>query len=52
MMLFNVPAVVRFPKKDTNVSERDLQVAKEVLGISQYPTYFDKDIYDLTICYT
>ena len=52
MMLFNVPAVVRFPKKGTNVCEKDLQVAEEALGIGQYPTYFDKDIYDLKICYT
>ena len=42
-MLFNVPAIVGFPKKGTSVSERDIQIAEETLGIAQYPTYFDKD---------
>ena len=51
-MLFNVPAIARFPKKGTNVSERYTQIAKETLGIAQYPIYFDKDIYKLIICYT
>ena len=40
-MLFNVPAIVGFPKKGTNVSERDIQIAKETVGIAQYSTYFD-----------
>ena len=51
-ILFNVPAIVGFPKKGTNVSERDIQIAEETLGIAQYPTYFNKDIYELIICYT
>ena len=51
-MLFNVPAIAGFPKKGTNFSERDIQIAEETLGIAQYPTYFDKDIYELIICYT
>ena len=50
-MLFHVPAIVGFPKKCTNVSERDIQIAEETLGITQYPIYFDKDIYELAICY-
>ena len=32
-MLFNVPAIVGFPKKGANVSERDMQIAEETLGI-------------------
>ena len=28
-MLFNVPAVVGFPKKGINVSKRDIQIAKK-----------------------
>ena len=51
-MLFNVPAIAGFPKKGINVSERDKQIAEETLGIAQYLTYFDKDIHELTICYT
>ena len=51
-MLFNVPAIVGFPKNGINVSERDIQIADETLGVAQYPTYFDKDIHELTICYT
>ena len=33
-MLFNVPAIVGFPKKGTNVSERDIQIAEETVGIA------------------
>ena len=51
-MLFNVPAIIGFPKNGTNANERDTQIAKETLGIAQYPSYFDKDIHELTICYT
>ena len=51
-MLFNVPATVAFPKKRTNVSDRDIQTAEETVGITQYSTYFDKEIYELPACYT
>ena len=51
-MLFNVTAIVGFPKKGTNVRERDIQIAKETASIAQYSAYFDKEIYELPICYT
>ena len=51
-MLFNVPAIVGFSKERTNVTERNIQIAEETVGIAQYSTYFDKEIYELPICYT
>ena len=50
-MLVNVPAIVGFPKKGTNVSEKNIHIAEETLGIAQYLSYFDEDIHGLTICY-
>ena len=47
-MLFKLSAIGRFPKKVTSVSEGDIQTAEETLGNAQYPTYFDKDIHELT----
>ena len=40
-MLFNLPAIVGFPKKGTYVSERDIQLDEETVVIAQYSTYFD-----------
>ena len=51
-MMFNVPSIPEFPKKGANVSERDIEIAKQTVGITQYPTYFDKDIHELAIGYT
>ena len=51
-MFLNLPAIVGFPKKGANVSERDTQVDEETVIIAQYSTYFDKEIYELPICYT
>ena len=51
-ILFNVPAIVGFSKEVTNVTERNIQTAEETVGIAQYSTYFDKEIYELPICYT
>ena len=51
-LLFNLPAIVGFPKKGTNVIERDMQVDEETVVIAQYSAYFDKEIYELPICYT
>ena len=51
-MLFNLPAIAGFPKKGTNVSERDIHVDKETVVIAQCSTYFDKEIYELPIYYT
>ena len=34
------------------MSVKDIQIAEETLGIAQYPTYFDNDIHELTICST
>ena len=51
-MLFNLPATVGFSKKGTCVSERDIQLDEETVVIAQYSTYFDKEIYELPICYT
>ena len=51
-MLFNLPAIVGFSKKGTCVSERDIQLDEETVVIAQYSTYFDKEIYELPICYT
>ena len=51
-MFLNLPAIVGFPKKGANVSERDTQVDEETVIIAQYSTYFDKVIYELPICYT
>ena len=51
-MFLNLPAIVGFPKKGANVSERDIQVDEETVVIAQYSTYFDKEIYELPICYT
>ena len=51
-MLFNLPAIVGFPKKGTNVRERDIHVDKETVVIAQCSTYFDKEIYELPIYYT
>ena len=33
-MLFNVPTIVGFRKKVTNVSERDKQIAEETVSIA------------------
>ena len=41
-----------FSKKGTCVSERDIQLDEETVVIAQYSTYFDKEIYELPICYT
>ena len=46
-MLFNLPAAVGFPKKGTNVSERDIEVDEETVIIAQYFTYFERPL-----CYT
>ena len=51
-LLFNLPAVVGFPKKCTNAIERDIQVDEETVVIAQYSIYFDKEVYELPICYT
>ena len=51
-MLFNLPVVVGFPKKGTNVSERDIEVDEETVIIAQYFTYFDKEIFERPLCYT
>ena len=50
-MLFNVPAIDGFPKQGINVSERDIQIPKKHSVLLSIPTYFDKDIHELTICY-
>ena len=36
-MLFNVPAIVGFPKKGFNVSERDIQIPEETLLLLSIP---------------
>ena len=51
-ILLNVPAIVGFPKYGTNITERDIQFAEETAGITQYSTFFDKEIYELPISYT
>ena len=51
-MLFNLPVIVGFPRKGTNVSERDTQVDEETVVIAQYSTYFNKEINEMPICYT
>ena len=51
-MFFNLPAIVGFPKKDDNVSEKEIQFDEETVVIAQYSIYFDKEIYELPICYT
>ena len=51
-VLFNLPGIVGFPEKGTNVSERDIQVDEETVVVAQYFTYFDKEIYELPLCYT
>ena len=51
-MLFNLPAIVAFPKKGTNISKRDKQDDEETVVIVQYSTYFDKEIHEPLICYT
>ena len=51
-MFLNLPAIVGFPKKGANVSERNIQVDEETVVIAQYSTYFDREVYELPICYT
>ena len=41
-LLFNLPAIVGFPQKCTNVIERDIQVDEETVVIAQYSILIKK----------
>ena len=49
-ILFNVPTVAGFPKNGVNVTERDITIAEEIIGIDLYVTCIDThDIHGLII---
>ena len=50
-LLFHVPEIVGYKQKGIPVSDIDLNIAKNVLGITSHPTYLDNDLHELLECY-
>ena len=50
-ILFSLPETIGYTKQGIPICDRDVSIARNILGIETHPVYMNSDLHELLLCY-